>query len=524
MKGGGANLNLAGCNMKEISPFFENVAMYLRKSRAEEGEETEIVLARHRSQLTQYSERNHIKIKKEDIYEEVVSGDSLFVRPRMIELLHDIEDGKYTGVLCMDIDRLGRGNMQEQGLILETLKDANTAIITPDKIYDLNNEIDETQSEFKTFMARQELKMIKKRLSRGIRLTIEKGGYVSNVPFGYVRDHKDKVPTLAPDPKESEIVKLIFKWYIEGDGCQSICHKLTAMGVKPHRGDEFSRNSIRRIITNPVYIGKIVWGQKKHIRPKKLGDKHKAVYLPQDEWLMFDGLHPAIIDEATFNKANAILQGHYHPPYRESGQILNPLAGLLMCRQCGHTMTRRPYGDRKYQTDHILCPTVGCMKSARADYVEQTFLQELLLKLQQLEFEQAARNQAADTMQSRAILENMRSEHDKLTKQRERLYDLLEQGIYTVSVFSEREKLLAARIDELAADIKTVEKEMTINHKRAEVLIPQIRQVLQEYWGGTPEKKNQLLKSVVSRAYYFKAKDAAPKDFSIDVELRQDVL
>lgn len=133
--------------MNDISPFFKNVAMYLRKSRAEENEDTQTVLARHKAQLTQYAAAHEIKVSK--IYEEVVSGDSLFVRPRMIELLKDIESEKYTGVLCTDIDRLGRGNMKEQGLILETLKDANTAIITPDKIYDLNNEIDETQSEFK---------------------------------------------------------------------------------------------------------------------------------------------------------------------------------------------------------------------------------------------------------------------------------------------------------------------------------------------------------------------------------------
>lgn len=178
------------------SRFFERVAMYLRKSRAEEGEETEVVLAKHRAQLSRYAAEHMINVVK--IYEEVVSGDSLFSRPQMLQLLNDIENQEYTGVLCMDIDRLGRGNMKEQGLILETFKNSSTAIITPDKIYDLNNELDETQSEFKTFMARQELKMIKKRLSRGLHLTIEKGGYVSNIPFGYKRGYKNKVPTLAP--------------------------------------------------------------------------------------------------------------------------------------------------------------------------------------------------------------------------------------------------------------------------------------------------------------------------------------
>jgi DNA invertase Pin-like site-specific DNA recombinase len=514
------NLTLWGENMDDITPFFKNVAMYLRKSRAEEGEDTSVVLARHKSQLTQYAASHKINISY--IYEEVVSGDSLFARPRMIELLKDIEAGKYTGVLCTDIDRLGRGNMKEQGLILETLKDADTAIITPDKIYDLNNELDETQSEFKTFMARQELKMIKKRLSRGIRLTIEKGGYVSNVPFGYVRTHKDKIPTLAPDHKEAEYVKLIFKLYVDGDGCQAICHKLTDMGVKPHRGDKFSRNSIRKILTNPVYIGKIVWGQKKHTRPKKLGEKSRTIYIPQEDWLMFDGLHPAIIDEDLFNKANAILEGHYHPPYRESDQILNPLAGLLLCRKCGHTMTRRAFGGHEYQTDQLLCPTVGCMKSARADYVEKALLNELQLKLQNLEIIQSTGNADADLLQNTTIVESMKSEHAKLQKQRNRLFDFLEQGVYTVNVFTAREKFLSEQTDMLSDDIKSMEEKLAVKRQYAEALIPQIRNVLQEYYDGTPAEKNQLLKSIVKHAFYFKSNDAAPKNFIIDIELKEE--
>ncbi|MFT9077838.1 recombinase family protein [Ethanoligenens sp.] len=506
--------------MQESNPFFLHVAMYLRKSRAEEGEDTEIVLARHKAQLTKYAVEHHVNVVR--IYDEVVSGDSLFARPRMVELLHDIEGGKYTGILCMDIDRLGRGNMKEQGLILETLKDSETVIITPDKVYDLNNELDETQSEFKTFMARQELKIIKKRLNRGIHMTLEKGGYVSNVPFGYIRVYKDKIPTLAPDPKESEYVKLIFKWYVAGDGCPEICHKLTAMGIKAPRGNDFSRNTVRKIIMNPTYIGKIVWGQKKHIRPKKLGDKNKIIYLPREQWLMFDGLHPAIIDENIYNEANMILSGRYHPPYREPNKIMNPLSGILICRQCGHAMTRRPYGKRKYQTDHILCPTTGCVKSSRADYVEQSFMHELELKLQQLEIAQTAQDFDSDISQTHTILENMKSEYSKLTKQRKRLYDLLEQEIYTISVFNEREKLLSMHIEGLFKDIQTTEMELTSKCSRAKILIPQIRYVLQVYWDSTPDIKNQLLKKVVSRAYYFKTKDASPKDFSIEIELRRE--
>ena len=78
----------------------------------------------------------------------------------MLELLKEVEDKTYTGVLVMDMQRLGRGDMKEQGVILETFKNSNTKIITPTKTYDLNNDFDEDFSEFEAFMSRKELKMI----------------------------------------------------------------------------------------------------------------------------------------------------------------------------------------------------------------------------------------------------------------------------------------------------------------------------------------------------------------------------
>ena len=94
------------------------------------------------------------------VYEEVVSGSSLYLRPQMLRLLEDVGALRYDAVLCMDIDRLGRGDMTSQGIILDTFRHAGCKIMTPRRVYDLNDEMDETYSEFEAFMARQEYKLI----------------------------------------------------------------------------------------------------------------------------------------------------------------------------------------------------------------------------------------------------------------------------------------------------------------------------------------------------------------------------
>jgi hypothetical protein len=58
--------------------------------------------------------------------------------------------------------------------------------------------------------------------------------------------------------------------------------------------------------------------------------------------------------------------------------------------------------------------------------------------------------------------------------------------------------------------------------QRDENLTPKIKHVLQNYFGGTPDEKNQLLKSVIKHAFYYKSKNSAPKDYIIDIELREN--
>ena len=70
-------------------------------------------------------------------YPEVVSGESLYTRPQMLRLLQDVEEGKYDAVLCMDLDRLSRGRMKDQGIVLDAFRESGTLIITPEKIYNL---------------------------------------------------------------------------------------------------------------------------------------------------------------------------------------------------------------------------------------------------------------------------------------------------------------------------------------------------------------------------------------------------
>lgn len=414
------------------------VGIYLRKSRAEELADTvEETLRKHKETLLHFAQQNDLQVKK--IYEEVVSGESLRARPQMLRLLEDVEAGSYDAVLCMDIDRLGRGAMSDQGVILETFKASGVRIITPRKIYDLNNELDEEYTEFETFMARRELKMIKRRMQRGVRKSIEEGAYLANAPYGYINTVVNKRPTLEINEEEARFVRIMFDLYVnQGKGCQAIADAVNAMGARPHRSDRFCRTSVMHILRNPTFTGKVVWDQKSHIRKNTRGnDKHIIVYNPREKWTVVEGLHPAIIDEGIFERAQEMFQQRYHPP-SNTGTVVNPLAGLVFCARCGATMQRQAMSKGQH---YLVCPHRGCTVSSRLALVESVILQYLECLLGSLRIK--SKESGPDWEgQYGEILSGLEAEKKALRKQLDRQRDLLEQGIYDVDTFLERQGLL----------------------------------------------------------------------------------
>ena len=191
----------------------EKYAIYLRKSREDrelekyDGIDT---LYRHRKALEEYANIHGLYI--EHIYQEVVTGETIEDRPQMKLLLKDVEANKWAGVLVMEVQRLARGDTEDQGIVAKTFKYSNTKIITPSKIYNPNNDEDEEYFEFGLFMSRREYKAITKRQQRGRIASVYEGKYVGSIaPFGYKRKklENSKGYTLEPNIEEAEIVKEI---------------------------------------------------------------------------------------------------------------------------------------------------------------------------------------------------------------------------------------------------------------------------------------------------------------------------
>lgn len=489
------------------------VAIYLRKSRADEELERTVgqgeTLTKHKKALLKIAKERKFNII--EIKEEIVSGESLFHRPKMIELLNEVESKRYDGVLVMDMQRLGRGDMQDQGVILKTFKESNTKIITPQKTYDLNNDFDEEYSEFEAFMSRKELKMITRRMQGGRQRSVEEGNYLGTTPpLGYDIEKIGRVRTLKPNDY-ADVVRLIFKRYLEGYGTGAIASELNLLGYKSATGKEFERTSVLFILKNLVYIGKITWKkreQKKSTTPGKIRDTRTR---DKSEWIIVDGKHPAIIDENTFFAVQKKLEEKYHVPYQLVNGIANPLAGIVICGVCGNKMVLRKYGNR---APHIICTKKCGCKSSRFDYIENAVLENLKKYYHELEvvIKENEKEDKSEIYQKQ--IQYLRKELKTLKIQKNNIFDLFEQGKYDEEMFIERSGNVSSRIESISSQLEMLENELK-KEKKTSVTSQEIKDVIDAYYLADIKEKNELLKSVLLKVEYTKNKNQKNDEFDI---------
>lgn len=506
-------------------------AIYLRKSRTDaeaeargEGE----TLARHEKILLDLAGKMRIKIG--EIYREIVSGETIEARPEVQRLLSDVKKGMWKGVLVVEIERLARGETMDQGIVAKAFKISDTKIITPMKTYDPNNEFDEEYFEFGLFMSRREYKTINRRLQRGRVASVNEGKYVGSIaPYGYerVKIKGDKGYTLRKN-QEANTVKIIYDLYAYEDlSLHEVVRKINEMGLKPRKSGEWCVSSVKDILTNPVYIGKIKWNWRKEVRIYK-NEKLVKTRPRNEDYILKNGLHKAIIDDKTWKIVEA-KRSLNKPPISRDNTIQNPLCGLVYCAKCGRKMKRRPYTDRSKEPT-IYCDNPKCDNiSSKLHLVEKKVIEGLRRWLKQYQFDYKEYIEKINYSKIKPIEDTIKVLQEEAKKENDKLlniFNFLEDGIYTKEMFKTRSEAVLQNVARLNNSIKEYKERLEqgkIADKKNIFLVPKIENLLDVYnLLKTPEEKNDLLKTLITQVTYLKTekalkKNADPTNFIINL-------
>lgn len=495
--------------------------LYLRKSRADRDAEARgegETLTRHEQVLRTLAGKMGIKISA--VYKEIVSGETISARPEIKKLLHEVENKVWDGVIVMEIERLARGATIDQGIVAQAFQLSGTKIITPLKTYDPENEFDEEYFEFGLFMSRREYKTINRRIQNGRKAAANEGRYIASAaPFGYkrIKLKDDKGWSLEIIPGQAEIIRLVFDLYVNGErkpdgsrnktGTYKICRILDGLNIKPVSGNNWSPASVRDILHNPVYTGKIRWGYTKYEKITQNG-YITTKRTKNSNYIISQGLHKAIIDEETFNKAQELLKSHTRISVPAGKELKNPLAGLVYCKKCGHLMTRlAPSSKTPYAA--LKCPDRYCDNiSAPVGIIEKKIISSLKIWLENYELDIKKSKTKNISKIYKDSYTSLEKEAVALKSQLEKTFDLLERGIYDDKTFLERNQIIKSKIEDCN---KAMDKLMELEKKEEQMLsvennfIHVAKNITDGY--ETMENagmKNELLKAIIKRIEYIK--------------------
>lgn len=506
----------------------DRYAIYLRKSRQDieaEKDGDEETLARHKRILTDLAARKGLYVA--EIYQEVVSGETIDARPEIQRLISDCYAGKYRGIIIVEVTRLSRGNQGDAQVIMDCLKYANRnnglLVITPTKVYDVaHNSDDEEYMEFELFMSRREYKMIKKRMDRGRKQAVVEGNYMGSYrPYGYNILKTRTARTLVPNDEEAPIVKQIFEWAAEKNfSAGKIARILTTMGVPTYRNEkEWSAATVKTILMNPTYTGKVRWNDRMQVKTMVNGElvSSRPRSNHTDHYMEYEGKHKAhaLVDEATFQAAKS---KYYSDKTKANCKLQNPLAGILRCQKCGKMMMlqqykHRPSTDPRFLHSHSqLCK----VKSVLYSDVMNALVHSLKLYIE--DFEMKVDN-LPDVDENTILdqLEALKAQLRKVERKLAKAFDDYEDGVYTANEFVERKAIHNEKIESIKKQMDDLEDSIPEKEEYQETiekLSAALDALLDEEMDA--DVKNVLLKDIVEKIEFSRENN---DEFIIDVFL-----
>lgn len=489
----------------------EEKVEYVRKSRTDDPLlSVEEVLEKHEQMLKEWNEKNQPDggpIPESNIYREVGSGETIENRPQMQALLRRIESPKIKALLCVEPTRLSRGDLQDIGYLVKILRYTKTLVITPQYAYDLNDDRDRDLFERELMRGNEFLEYTKKIMLSGRLQSVRNGNYIGQTaPYGYkkiaVKEGKHTCYTLEPQPDQAPVVKRIFEMYASGLGAVKIADQLNAEHVPAPKGPRWTYESLPGLLRNVHYVGKVKWNARKTVRT--IEDGEVIVSRPRaEEYLIFEGKHPAIIDQELFDTVQALIGSH--PRNTKAKNLTNPLAGLLWC-ECGRAMTGRTYNNKGVARsnprflcgDQRRCGNASALMSEVLDEVARVLRENIA------EFEVRVKAGTDDSAEiHRQMVERMEKRLAELRKQEIQQWKEKMQSGMPDHVFKELNEPLVAEIEDLEhalCEAKDATPE-PIDLGEKLITLKAALDALQDPEAPVKEK-NQLLKACIERITY----------------------
>lgn len=297
--------------------------------------------------LEQYCKDN--AITNYEVYEDDGYSGTNFNRPGFLKMYDDIQNGLIDTVIVKDQSRFGRAYV-EVGLYVEKFKELGVRFVAIGDSYDSTKSENDMMFPMRNVLNEYFAREASIKTKTAKKAKAKAGQYIgSKPPFGYKLDPNDR-HHLIPDESAAEVVRRIFRLAAQGVGYNKIAKKFRAEKVLTpiayfnlhnpdyYKSDYWRREfdwhvtSIRVMLNNEVYLGKLIYGKQKN---KSMKSKQK-VKCPREDWIIVENCHEPIVSQELWDSAHRMLDSKRRPT--QAGEV-QMFAGLLYCADCGHALT-----------------------------------------------------------------------------------------------------------------------------------------------------------------------------------------
>lgn len=327
-----------------------SAALYCRLSRDDGNMQESSSIQTQKEILSRYARENGIK--DTSFYVDDGYSGTNFDRPDFKRMIADIESGKINCVITKDLSRLGR-NYLETGVFIEVyFPEHNVRYIAVNDVVDTSEQETADFTPFRNIINELYAKDTSKKVKSAKRARVLNGMYIAtSAPYGYKKDENDH-HRLVIDERYAPTVRLLFKLAKDGMGISQIRnyinsqHILRPSAVNPNgyeryfNGEddikryEWSNNSVRGILRNPVYAGHLVMGK----RYSPSFKSHKRLSVLPENYTVVKNIHEPIVNPKDFELVQRLITSR-RAPKKDKREFENIFAGILKCGGCGYAMT-----------------------------------------------------------------------------------------------------------------------------------------------------------------------------------------
>jgi DNA invertase Pin-like site-specific DNA recombinase len=320
-----------------------DVAMYLRMST----ESQKYSIANQEEAITAYADLHGMSMRS-TYRDEGKSGLRIENRKALKALLQDVQGGKtrFKAILVYDVSRWGRFQNTDQAAYYDYLCRMHgiEVIYVAEMFANDDSPFAAIFKNLKRAMAGEYSRELSVKCKAG-QVRLAGLGYAMGGPVaigtrrlvlddqGQTRSllrlgerkaiQSDHVILVPGPPEEVALVRRVFKLFAGADcSITDIVRRLKLEQIKDHHGNEFSRATIRRMLSNEAYIGNNVWGR----RTLYLGNP--AVHNPPDTWIRKIGCYEPIVAKSMFAKAHKRLSEN-RPRMRSREELLDDLRSAV---------------------------------------------------------------------------------------------------------------------------------------------------------------------------------------------------